>query len=262
MSLFPREHGAYGQMAFPLVTSLAVAGVTSPALLIGLAAVAAFLAHEPLLVILGRRGLRAKRTEWHHAIAWLAVSGGTTLGSGIVALWLVPSGVRWSFLLPLLPTLFLAAALSAKVEKSAYGEIAVALAFSLLAIPVCLAAGASTSTAVAVGTTFASVFVTGTLSVRVIVLRTRGGGNLRTVRITRFLLFALVASIAAGLTAAGVRDVLPWTTLLAAAPGLSLAALLVARPPPPTRLRRVGWTLVSTSAAAALILIARLGGTP
>ena len=147
MFLFPREHGAYVQVALPLVTSFIVAGVTSPALVIGLAAVAGFLAHEPLLVILGRRGLRAKRTEWRRAIVYLAVSGGTTLGAGIAALWLAPSGVRLSFLLPLLPTLFLAFALSAKIEKSAYGEIGVALAFSLLAVPVCLAAGASTSTA-------------------------------------------------------------------------------------------------------------------
>ena len=35
MALLPKEHGAYGQLAFPLVTAFAVAGVTMPALLHG-----------------------------------------------------------------------------------------------------------------------------------------------------------------------------------------------------------------------------------
>ena len=42
MRLLPREHGAYGQMALPLVTSLAIAGATASAVLMTTAVVAAF----------------------------------------------------------------------------------------------------------------------------------------------------------------------------------------------------------------------------
>ncbi len=58
MSLLPKEHGAYGQMAFPLATAFAVAGMNAPALLIGVAVLAGSLAHEPVLVLLGMRGTR------------------------------------------------------------------------------------------------------------------------------------------------------------------------------------------------------------
>ena len=49
--MLPREHGAYGQLAFPLVTALVIAGVTLSGVLIAVAAIAGFLAHEPLLVL-------------------------------------------------------------------------------------------------------------------------------------------------------------------------------------------------------------------
>jgi hypothetical protein len=44
----------------PLVTVVAVAGVTAPAAFAELTLVAAFTAHEPVLVLLGMRGLRAR----------------------------------------------------------------------------------------------------------------------------------------------------------------------------------------------------------
>jgi hypothetical protein len=42
------------------------------------------------------------------------------------------------------------------------------------------------------------------------------------------------------------------------APGLAMSLLLAVRPPAPTRLRTVGWTLVSISALTAAILVATL----
>ena len=64
--LVPREHGAYGQLAFPLITSFLVAGVSTVSLLIAASVVAGFLAHEPLLVLVGRRGARAQRQQRRH----------------------------------------------------------------------------------------------------------------------------------------------------------------------------------------------------
>ena len=260
MLLLPREHGAYGQMAFPLITSFAVAGVSTPALLIAVGVVAGFLAHEPLLVLLGRRGLRARREQWRRAAVSLAVASATAVGAGLAALWSVPLSIRFWFLLPLMPAAFLAASITAKREKNSQAEVAAALAFSLVAVPTCLAAGASIRTAVAVGIAFASIFVAGTLAVRVIVLEARGGGDPRAARATRVAVLAFTTAAGACLVATAWRGLLPWTTLFAAAPGLVGAGWLAVFPPSPTRLRVVGWTLVTTSAAAALILISGLTG--
>jgi hypothetical protein len=150
MTFLPREHGAYGQLAFPLLTAYAVAGVTSPALLVGGSAIAAFLAHEPLLVVAGRRGPRARREAGPRALRWLVATGGIAVAAGVAALMLAAPAARPWFLLPLAPALVVAIALALDDEKSAAGELAVALAFSSLAVPVCVAAGAPARTGVAV----------------------------------------------------------------------------------------------------------------
>jgi choline-glycine betaine transporter len=93
-SLLPREHGAYAQVIFPLLTALALGGITVSALLLVIATVTVFLAHEPVLVLLGNRGGRAKRETSAPAgrrLAWLVVVG---LAAGLVGLWLAPSAAR------------------------------------------------------------------------------------------------------------------------------------------------------------------------
>ena len=129
-----------------------------------------------------------------------------------------------------------------------------ALAFSLLAVPVCLAAGVPGRTAFSIGLTFALISVAGTLAVRVVILGVRGGGNPQAVRATRTTTLTLTSVGSVLLVLAASRLWLPWITLVAAAPGLTAAGWLALFPPPPTRLRTVGWTLVATSAAAAVIL--------
>lgn len=258
MSLLPREHGAYGQLAFPLVTAWAVAGVSGASLSLGAAVVAGFLAHEPILVLLGRRGPRTRREGGRRAAVWLMAAGAVLLSSGLLGLWLAPPPARAALVLPLVPAAVLAAMLLAGREKSLAGETAAALAFSGAAVPIALAAGASAGTALAIALTFASIFVTGTLAVRVIILKVRAGGDPSATRATRILVLAVAAAAAGGLSAAGAQGALPWAALAGAAPGLVAAAVVALRTPAPARLRRVGWTLVSASTAAAIILIAAL----
>jgi hypothetical protein len=71
MSLLPKEHGAYGQIAVPLITAFLVAGVSTTGLLIATAVSAGFLAHEPASVLTGARGTRAKRDLRQPALRWL-----------------------------------------------------------------------------------------------------------------------------------------------------------------------------------------------
>ncbi|HKE85207.1 MAG TPA: YwiC-like family protein [Vicinamibacterales bacterium] len=256
--MLPREHGAYGQLAFPLITSFAVAGFSTAATLIGLSAVAAFLVHEPLLVLLGRRGVRAGRDHRRAAIGALGGAGIFAIGAGLIAGVVMPPPMRWSLVLPLIPAACFTIAIALGREKRALGEVAAALTFSFVSVPICLASGAPMRTALSVAGTFASIFVTATLAVRVVILRVRGGGDPRRERATRAAVLMLALVIGVALLAALARHATSWPTLAAVAPGLVGAAWLSLLPPPPTRLRTVGWTLVTTSATAAAILIAGL----
>jgi hypothetical protein len=260
--MLPKEHGAYGQLACPLITALAVADWTLPTLLIGAAAITGFLAHEPLSVLLGRRGARLRREARDSGFRRLVVTGTLTAAAGVGALWAAPAAIRWSFLLPLAPAVAVVAAVWSDREKSAAGEIVAALAFSFVGVPACLAGGTSVSVALAIGIAFAALSSTSTLAVRVVILKVRGGGDPRQVRVTRWTVLSLTAFVVIGLLAAASDARLPWATILAIAPGLSVSTVLALRPPSPARLRTVGWTLVSTSAIAVATLIAMLPRLP
>jgi hypothetical protein len=253
--MIPREHGAYGQLAFPLATAFAIAGLTEAGVLMAVAALSGFLAHEPLLVLLGQRGPRVKRERARQAVAWLAVAGGVAVAAGVAALWFSPAAARWSFAIPLVPAALLGLALLVNAEKSTVGELAAVVTFSSLAIPVCLVSDVSLRVAVSIALAFALLFTASTLGVRVVILKVRGGGSPERVRSTRLLLFAVTAAAIVGLVLAAMNATLPWLALFAAIPGVAVATALAVCPPAPTRLRTVGWTLVSASAAAALILI-------
>jgi hypothetical protein len=72
------------------------------------------------------------------------------------------------------------------------------------------------------------------------------------------LLAGVLGSATAGLAVASIGHALPWTALVAAAPGLLLAVALAVRPPSAGKLHLVGWTLVAVSVASMVILIGSL----
>ena len=255
--MLPREHGAYSQMALPLVTTFFVCGVTVPAALTGVAVVLGFLAHEPLLVLLGRRGARVKDQDADRARRTLVTIGAAMVAVGLTAVVLAPAAARPWFVLPLVPAMVVAIGALRGQEKSGPAEIAVALAFSLVAAPIGLAAGAAVGAALSVAIAFAVVFVAGVLTVRVAILKVRAGGNPRAVRRTRLLLALLAAFALAGLAGAAAYAALPWAPLAAVVPGIVIAVAFAFRDTAP-RLKTVGWTLMSGTTAAAVVLIAAL----
>src|SRR5512140_1483244 len=94
--LIPREHGAYGQLGFPLLAALGCGRPGVAALCLVLAFVAAFIAHEPVLILLGDRGTRARRESYRDAVLTLAVSGGVAIVAAGVALAFMPAAHRWT----------------------------------------------------------------------------------------------------------------------------------------------------------------------
>ena len=253
--MLPREHGAYGQLLLPVATALAISDIHASAVLTSTAALAAFVAHAPLVVLLGRRGARARREQHRRAITWLAMSAGLAIAAGNGAVAASPSHARWLFAWPLAPAGVLAALLLTGREKSALGEIASAIAFAAIAIPIYGASAQSPLPGFVVAFTFAGLFIVGTLGVRIVVLRTRAGGDPRAVRVAR-------RQLAMALGVVGIGLLLIWrfdagtAASLAILPGMAFATGLAIRPPAARRLRAVGWTMVSTTAFLAGVLVA------
>src|SRR5262245_21786258 len=192
-TLLPKEHGAYGQLTLPLVTALSVAGLSTAGLLLTTSAVALFVAHEPIAVLLGSRGARARRERRVAAIRWLTCSVGIAVVAGTIAVLTIAGHVRWSIAVPIVPSVLLGVAMVRGREKSWYGELAAALAFAGLGVPVTMAAGASLDSALAVAAPFALLFATSTLAVRSMILGVRGGGNPEATLATRRTTFAVIA---------------------------------------------------------------------
>ena len=255
MILLPKEHGAYGQVAFPILTALAVAGLSAPAVMIAAVTIAVFLAHEPAVVMFGHRGARAKRELGRTASRWLAAWIGVALVAGTGVLLTTAPEARWSLLVPLGPAAVVATAMIRGTEKSWYGEVASAVAFCSVTVPMAITGGYSPAAASAIAIPFIVVFVTSTLAVRVVILRVRGGGNSEAAAATRRAAFGLAGCATAALLWAVAATMLPLSVFVAAAPGLVIAVIIAARPPAPARLTTLGWTLVVASLLTALTTI-------
>lgn len=258
MNLFPKEHGAYGQVAFPLVTALAVSGVTVPALLLGAAVLAVFLAHEPLVVLLGFRGQRARRERAAVARLWLAVLGVTATSAAAIAFLFIPVSQRWALAVPAAAAVPAIAAVVTGREKTWPGEVAVSLAFSGAAFPMAIAAGAPRATAATIALVYALSFVLATFAVRVVILRARAGGHPAAVTASRRSVVLLACGALAAFSAACVAESLPWTALFASTPSVVVSLYLASNPPAPAKLRTVGWSLVAASTATLVVLIGGL----
>ena len=254
--LLPKEHGAYGQIAFPLVTVFAVAGLSPAGVLLSGAVIAGFLAHEPAAILLGLRGPRARREQSSAAGRWLIACLAAGCVAAVSGAIVIDPAVRWSLAVPVFPAVFLCGAMPAHREKSWYAETAAAFAFAGAAVPVALAAGATAGTALAVAIPFALLFTTTTLAVRVVILRVRGGGDPLATASTRRATFAVAAAASVLLGVLTTTGRLEPPVLAASIPGLVAAVLVAARPPAPARLRTLGWILVAVSVFTAVIVVA------
>jgi len=250
-SLLPREHGAWGQLATPLVTGLALGRPSASALLLVLGVVLAFLAHEPLLVVLGHRGRRVRDAAGDRALRRLAALGLAAAAAGGLALLLAPPVARLAALAPAAlaaPVIPLAAA---RLEKTTPGELLVASALSACAAPVALAGGAPAAWGWGAAAAWFLSFAAATLPVRATLLwaRTRGA------RETRPLAAAGAAAIGAGALALAGAGLLPWPAALGVLPTALAATVVALLRLPPQRFTAVGWSLVGASVVALAVMV-------
>jgi hypothetical protein len=257
-ALLPKEHGAYAQVAFPLLTAFAVAGPSIAGLALALAAVAGFCAHEPAVVLLGRRGSRARRELWRPATWLLATCLLIVAGGMLATIVTIDTADRWALAFPIAPAVVMVLALLRDSEKSWPSETAAAISFAGLAVPVALAGGASLQRALAVSIPFAVLFTGSVFAVRAVTLAARR--RLDAANTSRRAAFGVATGASALIGILTFAGSLTPAVCLACAPGLLTAVAIAARPPSATRLRSLGWMLMAATVGTSALILATARG--
>lgn len=247
-SLAPREHGAYGQLAAPLVVALAAGRPGPGAILLGVAAVAAFAAQEPWRVALGHRGRRVQREDGPRAARRGVALGAVALGCGVVATRWMPPPSRALVLLPLALASVAAGLVVARREKTLVGELIAALTLASVAVPVAVAGGVSVSSALAAWASWSVGLAASTFAVRSVIHHARAPRTAwRRLLAPSALVLGSAAAVGAGLA--------PRWAWVAATPLFVASLGLAAWPPSPRHLRRVGWALVAATVVTGVLLV-------
>lgn len=250
-SLWPKEHGAYAQLALPTLAALAMGGVTAASLAWAVGVWALFLAHEPLLVMLGHRGPRARREDGARARRALGLGLAVGALAGAAALAGFSFEARAAVALAVALALPVALLAWRRQEKTTLGESLAAVALVGAAGPVVVTSGVGTATRVAFGVAWIVTFLVGTWAVRGVIASGKKDG-------ARGLLWA-AAGLGLAATLGGVAWVAlaqgdPWLAF-SPAPTILMAWIMAARPPSARHLKALGVGLVATGTLTAVALL-------
>ncbi len=234
------------QLLAPLLWALLFLPPSGAALLLALGACAAFLAHEPLLVLLGRRGRRIYEAVAGRARVRVAVLGSVAAACAWTVARLGSDYVRLVMLVPALLCALTAGLVLLHRERTILGELVSAAALTSFCMPLLAIARASLSSTLSFGVGWLLIHIMATLTARAYVHRKRGEG--------RLLGYWAAGSIAvfalAGVLSA--RGVVAWSFGLAPLPFVVAAvALAVGRFAPRTP-KTLGWTLAAANLWALL----------
>ena len=217
-------------------------------------AICLFLAHEPLLVLLGQRGARAARVDRQRARRRIAILGAVAVALAWPAVSLSAVAARLSLVAPVALGGALLIVIVAGREHTIGGETLSALALASVSLPVALAAGATQAIALTCAAVYGVSFVSATLAVHAVVMCTRrppaAARRLTTVGVAAGSLVGLIWFASRGTLAASA----PYAAL----PPFVVSCALSARPPSATHLRSVGWTLAASSVMTWAVLLATI----
>ncbi len=241
--LHPKEHGAYAILAIPMVTALVMTGPTVIGVLVSIASVAGFLAHEPMLIAWGHRGRRAQtatpaasmRLRAYLALACLAGATAMVIGTAEIQLALAMCLV--------MAVVGFALAVMGK-HRTRYGQLWGVASLSVPCVPILLAGHVSVSDAGMIWSTWLLGFSATTFVVHSVIAAQKGKPR----GIYAAILLAVSLAVAVGVS-------LHLNEFAAIVPMLAVSWFLYFKPPPAKYLKRVGWSLVVATIATSLILI-------
>ena len=254
--LLPKEHGAYAELIFPLLTAVALGSGGLPPFLLAAAAITAFLAHESLLVILGHRGNRARAQMGSQASLAAACLILFALIAATVGLWHAPADTLGTTLLPLVSIVLLLPLIFRQREKTLAGELLVALIFASALIPVARSGEVEIDTATMASGVWFGIFTLQTLTVRAVKahVRTDTGNSFLPIILVALSLSVLIVGLAL-LRAQGATP-LP---IAAISPAALAALVCVWLRVHPRHLRTLGWVLAGCDLIALALLTAGSG---
>ena len=258
--MIPREHGAYAELLFPIATVFLAGAPTTSTVLLAIAGIAAFLANEPLLVLVGDRGTRLQRTESDRAKRALLVFALVAVGAGIAGVLTAPASAQIAVILPVLlgGGVFLIAVQG--LERSMFGQGLAAAALSSVAVPLGLSAGLSVTASFSVALIWAVTALLGTSIVRLTVARTKAKTKeeMASVAFKRTLLIAAcLLVIGVGVAAPFGKSIGLWV-LAAAVPVAVVVLIMAVFRPTSHRLRMMGWSLVGASLLSLIAVVTAL----
>jgi hypothetical protein len=252
-SLLPHEHGAYGQIAMPLLCGLALGRPGPAAWLLAAGAFLGFLSYEPVLVASGRRGRRTQEDHGARArrlAGWILAAAIALSGAGFA---LSPPEARWAAVVPPVLAAGIVLLVWLEAERTVPGEVAVAVALSSVGYPIGVASGARPGAAAAAWLAWSLGFAAATLAVEVVLARSRSAA--RDPGPAALGGVVLLQAIAAALAVAGV---VPAAVPAAVAPlAFSSLAVILLRVQA-RRLKVVGWATLAGSTATLAVLVAAL----
>jgi hypothetical protein len=248
-SLWPREHGAYVQLAAPALTALAARTPTVAAASIAIAAGLAFLGNEPLLVALGHRGARRRQTDGPRAVRRLVLAAITAAVAATIGLVLAPHATLPVAAITALPAAILVGVAWRRAEHSLGGELIAAIALPGAAAPIGVAVGLPPRIALAAWAAWAIGYACTVIAVHRVIARHRRPP-------TRIDAIAAATLAAITIASAAISTVVAVAGLVV--PLAAISTALALRPPAATHLRRVGVTLAVASVGVGAIAIAVL----
>jgi hypothetical protein len=251
-AIFPREHGAYFELGFPLLSSLTVVAPTGTSVAFAVAALLLFLSHESLAIVSGVRGRRARQESGDRARHTFLILAGTGVVVGGTGMVFVDPDVRLAALVPLGLVGVLVPWVVRRRQKSLVAELVVVGVFATVVFPVGMAGQMTWRMALLVTAVWLGSFIPSTVTVHALKLHHKGRPAALPMRLAGLGTALLVAG--GGVTAAAAGKI-PALAAVALLPPAGAACGLSAWPVHPRNLRRVGWTLVVTGALTWICLL-------
>lgn len=241
-------------LAFPVVSGLAMGGLSPAGVAFAVLALTGFLAHESILIVLGARGERIRSSQADHARRRLVRLAVVFMVASVTFIVTAPSAAWPPAGLPGALALVVGGLLLARKTKTLPGELLVAAAFASVHGVLAASGGLGPRGTYLPVLAWTASFAVATLSVHALKYRFKGRGPGRW-------------AVAAAPALAGVLVAVGALSLVEGHPLGGVAAALVPKgvvvlalsvlPANPRHLKRVGWSFV-TSDAVTLLLLALL----